>query len=257
MAFRGSLNFIRPGRAVLLSVEELRRFTETLRLQLGLRDVNTRVWLRRGTASEPAFDASHGLVWNAAGTLESLPPGYWRRFQPMDHTASDQNWEALWPKPSLWSRLGWQREEKAVHAASMNIGSLTREASLELGAKDPTAAESYFAPETALFTVGPCSPYTLATNAPLDDEASDHCHGCLALGLSGNGYFSWQPLDRYWAGVREAKLVVAALRICREHLPASPELTAEAIVAALGNEPFLNRAEYAPGDWVVSIKETG
>lgn len=263
MSFFSSLQFFHPGRPPLVTVGHLRSFCDALRQRRGLRDSLLYVHLGYGRPSQAAFDATHSLTWNAAGSLATRPLN--------DDDDEDDNgptpdhvgdgpgsWSELWPGErsrvaSLFSKV--KRADQTVHLAQIGLGTLTPEEWAQLGARDPNDPYSCSAPDSMGLSIGPFRANTLRTEPP--EEPIERFQGGFAVCFVGNGYFTWQPLARYWEAIRQTPVVQETLHQCREHFPVPAAFTREVIAEALGEEPFLNADEYRAGDWVVTLRESG
>ena len=245
MSFFSSLAIFYPGRPPLPTVGELRRFCDELRAAFALRDVLLHVGLQYGANDPAAFDATQEVSWNESLTIGTLPLEEDREPEQWHHERTQLPWPQLWPESD--------NDARTIHRAYIHLGALTKDASRDLTAHNPDKARAFIAPDGLSVSINPAYAMTLGTEFP---EDQDLCYGFLQLGFSGNGYFTWQPLEAYWQAVRHTTTLQTALRLCRENFPVPVREDLEPLKAALGSL-FLNRDEYQTGDWIVSVSETG
>ena len=247
MSFFSSLEVFYPGRPPSLTVGELRKFCDGLRSALAV-EHNRRlhVSLKYGAFGKKAFDALHEVKWDRSGMVGRLPLEEDRQPEEVDHKHSDAPWSVLWPDTAF--------DHKTVLRAYIHLGSLPKGACRDLTAHDPAPeARSYIVPDCLSVSISPVYAMTLATEPPQNE---DECYGFLSLCFPGNGYFTWQPLDAYWQVAGHTDTVRKTLQLCREAWPAPAFGGWNTLKEALG-ERFLNRDPYKPGDWVVSVSESG
>ncbi len=247
MSFFSGLQVFYPGRPPRPTLGELRKFCDGLRTTLAVRDDRLlRVELQYGANDAETFDAAHEVKWDASGTVGRLPLEEERQSDGLHHERHAAAWNTLWPGINL--------DGQPILRASVHLGSLSEAASEDLRAVHPDgSARSYIVPDGLSVSISPVYAMTLATEPPEDE---DECYGFLGLSFHGNGYFTWQPLEAYWRVAGHTATVRKTLQLCREIWPV-PELGGlEALHEALG-ERFLNRADYQPGDWIVSVSESG
>lgn len=115
--------------------------------------------------------------------------------------------------------------------------------------RDENTTDEFIAPDSLYFQIDPVVPATLGTKELIG-------YGYIELSFAGNGFFSWQPLSRYWEHVRASPALLSVLQICRETCPVPQLPHLDQLKNDLG-ELFLNRQEYQQGDWIVSVSETG
>ena len=107
----------------------------------------------------------------------------------------------------------------------------------------------FIAPDQLSISIGPSAPATLSTDEPI-------CFSFISVSLSGNGFFTWQPLSEYWHQIGSSAVIQGIQQVCRETFPAPEFESLDDLRDDIG-ELFLNSAEYQSGDWIVSVSESG
>jgi len=241
MSAFSSLIIFYPGTPPRITVRELRAFCDRLRETLSLRDSLLAVDIKYGKSIDQDFDSTNKIDWEETGT--SVGMGTSTGF-PWDHEERTGSWAELWPKPAYDSRV--------LYRAYIGLGSLPCETSRELTAmKNRETTYEFIAPDTLSLQIDPVRPETL------DGKALDYdCYGFIGLSFAGNGFFTWQPLPKYWESAQRSPTISTVLTLCREAFPV-PRLDVLPRMKDDLGDLFLNREEYQDGDWVVSVRETG
>ncbi len=159
-----------------------------------------------------------------------------------DYIERDKEYAELWPSSTM--------SDKSLYRAYLSIGSLESSVSKSLTAMaTPETTYEFIAPDQLSLSIGPAPVSTLESEEPT-------CFSLLSVSLSGNGFFSWQPLSAYWKSVRSTPTIQTVAEICREFLPVPEFERLESLKDDIG-DLFLNYEGYRTGDWIVSIEETG
>ena len=237
MSFYSSLILFYPGRLPQITLDSFRNLCDVVRVNFSLSDspLGAKIVYETNDAVAP------GISWNEANTIGVCEEDLWKP-QKWDHANSRMAWQQLWPVTTP--------DDTLIRRASVNLGSLPQLLGEELTVSSKDGS-SYIAPVELSVSVGPVMPMTL------DDGLSpNECYGNLKLSLSGMGYFTWQPLSAYWEFARQGNNIQKLLRTCRDVYPAPPLVEPDFLKERLG-ELFLNQKEYQPGDWIVSVSESG
>ena len=238
MSFYSALILFYPGRSPVRSLGSLRNFCDAVRSTLPFRLENLAVKI----AYELDDGAEPNIDWNETNTIGVHKEEWWQS-PNWDHAKSGSVWQQLWPEAAA--------NEKLIRRASIDFGPLPHDLGDELTASNKhDSSYNYIIPVKLVVSMGPVAP------GSLDDDPSDECYGDLALSFYGMGYFTWQPLSDYWKSARQGGNIQKMLQACRDALPA-PTLVEPNIFREQLGELFLNQAEYEPGDWIVSISESG
>ena len=236
MSFFSSLLFIYPLDTPKLTASDIMTFTTRL-YESGLCKQSTlqSVCIDYGEAIDNDIDDEDE---DDEGSILVLGAGT----EQWDHHAEEGAWSGLWPSESDL--------QKTVCRAEVCLGWLAKSASGDLTSqKSPDDWRSSIAPDMISFGIGPALANTLATDG-------DICPGFVSIRLSGNGYFSWQPLDQYWQQIGGTSTVSIIAKLCREFLPA-PKFEFSETENDIFGKLFLNKENRKSGDWIVSISETG
>ena len=235
MSLFSSLLIFYPSDPPKITLAEARTFCDQLRNILSLRDILLAVDIKYGESIDQDDETTNLMEWNETGTT-----GRFVQY-PWDHEGRNLPWTELWP--------GRDAEVRHLYRASIGLGRLPKPVGTELMAmRDEKTSHEFVAPDSLSFQIDPVLPATLNTTELF-------AYGYIGLSFSGNGFFSWQPLSRYWEQARVSPTLRAVLQLCRETFPV-PRLQLGQLSADLG-ELFLNREEYRQGDWIVSVSETG
>lgn len=239
MSFFSSLCIFYPGKPPQITVDQLRDFSGRMR-----EIISFKPWLQ-GVALK--YGASIARDLKGTTVLTEVLPNMWQSGSyQWDYEASsgDSPWEKLWPASKQNSKL--------VYRADITFGGLPDEVCKEFEAIHPTDETCCIFPDMAMLSINPFSP------AALRDEEERDIFSFISLRFSGNGYFSWRenPFESYWLEVRDRPTLQRTLQICRECFPVPALPYLDDMKADLG-DLFLNREEYAEGDWIVSVSESG
>ena len=231
-----SLLLFYPGKPPVLGVGELRRFCDRLRDAVATGGTGRTVQFKYGASIDQDYETTEQIHWDESGVL-GQPVEY-----PWDH-AKQGTWADLWPADAA-------DETRRIYRGYVGLGNLPPKVSRGLTAtRNEQATDEFIAPDALSLQIDPVCPGTL-------DTAELTAYGLIQVAFSGNGFFSWQPLARYWKQVRGTSALSRVQAICREGLPVPPLDYLEQLKQEMG-ELFLNRDEYQPGDWIVSVSETG
>lgn len=231
-----SLMLFYPGAPPALSVGELRRFCDRLREAVATGGTGRAVRLKYGARVDQDYETTEQANWDEAGVLGKVAE------YPWDHAKAGA-WGELWP-------AGADGEARQVYRAQVELGNLPPKVSRGLtAARSEQAGEEFIAPDALAVEINPVCPATLAT-------AELTAYGLIQVAFTGDGFFSWQPLERYWKQVRGTSALGKARAVCRESFPVPPLDYLDSLRQEMG-ALFLNRDEYQPGDWIVSISEMG
>jgi hypothetical protein len=239
MSIFSSLILFYPGQPPPLKLHELRAFCDQLRKILALRDVYLGVNIKYGKSIDQDLESTNKINWDESGIIGQTVSYDW------DYKKQNLPWPELWPKVAFDSRR--------LYRAYVNLGSLPKPVITELTAmRDRETTYEFIVPDSISVQIDPVCPATLSS------ETEDTCCGFVELSFSGNGFFTWQPLSRYWEAVRGLPTIPRLLRLCRETfpVPALADDDLDRLKSHLG-ELFLNRNDYQQGDWIVSVSETG
>lgn len=194
--------------------------------------------IKYGRAINQDYDTINKTEWDESGIVGLCVDYEW------DHEKRKAAWPDLWPEPAFDSRVPYR--------AYIELGSLPRAVCAEFTATDPKQRrDTFIAPDSLGLVIDPVRPRTLG-----GETLEFDCYGFVKLSFAGNGYFTWQPLARYWENIRRGPTIPKVLEICRETFPVRRLDFLPRLKSDLG-ELFLNRDEYREGDWIVSVSETG
>ncbi len=234
MSLYSSLCIVYPGSPPKLTAEDLHTFCTQLRAVFPFGAALQRVQVKFGRAIDQDFETTQLMKEVAPGMMQFVE-------YPWDHEKRDAPWEDLWPSP--------KRRKQVIYRAEIGFGSLPKEISREFTAISPDE-RNFIAPDSLSLSIGPFAPETLS-------KQNDECLGFIHLSLSGNGCFTWQPLEKYWDQIRQTPSLAAIQRACREAFPVTvPKLPVQELQEDLG-PLFLNGPDYQEGDWMVTVAETG
>jgi hypothetical protein len=236
MSLFSSLVFLYPSPPPTITVGTLRAFAEHFqKAGLARQSRLTALKLKWGKAIDSDYEDTMPMEWTAAGTGRFLE-------YPWDHESKGKGWPDLWPSNDM--------NDKQIYRAYLSLGSLepTVSKSLTAMASEETAYD-FIAPDQLSLEIGPAIQSTLETKEPI-------CFSLFSVNLSGNGYFSWQPLSSYWNAIRATSSFSAVTSICRSSFPVREFARLEDLREDIG-DLFLNYEDYSVGDWIVSIRETG
>lgn len=234
MSLFSALCLLYPGVPPKLTAIDLRTFCEKLRAELQLGDASQKVRLRFGDSIDQDLETTQLMKQVGPGSFQFVK-------YPWDYEKESGTWEELWPSP--------KNDKQTIYRAFVDLGPLPKEVSRAFTAISPDQ-RFYIAPDNLSLQIAPFAPETLS-------EASDECLGFVHLSLSGNGHFTWRPLEKYWDQIRQAPSLVALQRLCRESLPVPDSgFPLEELQEDLG-ALFMNGADYRPSDWIVTVSETG
>lgn len=237
MSFDSSLILFPPGRGLPMSVGDLHRFCDHLRRELALKEKWLKVCLQYAQPGEPSL-----TMWDERGEMGTFTDELVFGETRWDYERENATWPQLLP--------GETHRNKLVEKAYVHFGNLPRESSEELIVRWPDGSATTY-PYQVFLSLEPVVPMKL----DYDDE-DNRCFGSLRVSFFGGGYFSSRPLTKYWQAVRASPFLARALAACRAGLPGAALENVEGIKTQLG-DLFLNRAEHEPGDWIVSVVETG
>ena len=237
MSFFSSLVFLYPGPPPAITLGDLRAFADRLQSSGLCRPSRlTALELKFGEAIDSDYEDTMPMEWNEAGTS-----GRFLEY-PWDYEARDKDWNDLWPSQDF--------AEKRLYRAYLSIGSLEPAVSKALTAmSSPETTYEFIAPDQLSLQIGPAIPSTLETEEPI-------CFSLLSVKLSGNGFFTWQPLSVYWDAIRSSSPIATISQICRDSFPAPEFDRLDDLRADIG-PLFLNDEGYKAGDWIISVSETG
>ena len=230
-----SLILFYPGKPPALGLGGLRRFCDRLRDTVATGGKDRVVKLKYGQSADQDFEPiirMDGLSEHSAQTREC----------EWDHHKQGV-WGELWPAETA-------DEARQIYRGHVGLGNLPPKVSRGLTArKSQDAVDELIAPDTLSLKIDPVCPCTLET-----EELT--AYGLLEVSFSGDGFFSWQPLERYWKQVGGLTVLKRVQAVCREDFPVPPLDFLEPLKQDMG-ALFLNRDSYQPGDWIVSVSETG
>ena len=237
MSFFSSLIFLYPGPPPPMTLGMLRDFANRLK-DSGLTRHSrlTALDLKFGKPIDSDYEDTMPMEWNDAGTT-----GRFLKY-PWDYESRDNEWLELWPSP--------ERNDELIYRAYLSIGSLEKDVSKALTAMaSHETTYEFIAPDQLSLEIGPALPSTMETEEPI-------CFSLFSVRFSGNGFFTWQPLSAYWDSIHFTSPVSTIMNICRDAFPAREFAKLDDLKDDIG-ELFLNYEGYTPGDWIVSVSETG
>jgi hypothetical protein len=237
MSFFSSLIFLYPGPPPALTLGDLRIFANRLK-ESGLASPSrlSALELKFGKPIDSDYEDTMPMEWDESGTT-----GQFLEY-PWDHESRGKDWPDLWPST--------ERDGELVYRAYLSIGSLEPDVSKALTsmASKETTYE-FIAPDQLSLEIGPALPSTLETEELV-------CFSLFSVRFSGNGFFTWQPLPAYWDTIRASAPIATLMKVCRESFPAPEFARLDDLRDDIG-DLFLNYEGYTPGDWIVSVSETG
>jgi len=192
--------------------------------------------IKYGESIDQDYETTNLMDWDESGVFAS----------PRDY-----EWDASW-NDVLWTDLpaSLAAETRSIYRAYCLLGWLSEESCSALTRSSDEAPESGIWPDSISIEIDPICPTMLS-----DEELV--CTGLISINFSGNGYFSWGPTwEQYSTQYRSATPVTAARKITREMFPVPRSEKLDRISEHLGDR-FFNRAYYEPGDWILSVTETG
>jgi len=220
-----------------MTVGDLARLGTQLRAGIGAKpDTHCDLQLKYGECIDQDYETTNLMDWDESGIFGS----------PRDY-----KWDGSW-NHVLWNDLpaSLATDTRSIYRAFFGLGLLTNESSSALTRQRDEDPGSGIWPDTFSIEIDPICPTILS-----DEELV--CTGLISINFSGSGYFSWGPTwEEYANQYRFAAPVTAARRITRELFPVSHSERLDLVCEHLGDR-FLNRAFYEPGDWILSVKETG
>ena len=237
MSLFSSLVILLPGPPPKISVRAFRDFSEALRdLNISESSTLTKLKFKFGDSIDCDYEDTSPMEWNASGTSAHFLE------YPWDHQSTAQDWESLWPPEDSNSTN--------LYRGYFSFGSLKSSFSSELTAmKSSDTQYEFFSPDQLSVQIDPVLPSTLDTELP-------SCFSFISVNLSGNGFISWQELSLYWDQIRASPELQSLLGVCRQAFPAPEFQRVEDVLDDIGCL-FLNYSDYAPGDWIVTVQETG
>jgi hypothetical protein len=239
MSFFSSLLFIYPLETPTLTAADIKSFTTRL-FEAGICRPSNLQYVRIDYGSE--IDTDIDIEEDEDDDDEPSVLLISTENETWDHQAEEGAWADLWPPEACL--------QKTVSRASVCMGWLTKPSSNDLTSqRSPDDWNSSISPDMISFTVGPALTNTLASEEPI-------CPGFISVRLSGNGYFTWQPLDKYWNQIKVTSTVMTLMRICKEFIPAQ-SFEFGGSEQAIFSELFLNADDRETGDWIVSVAESG
>src|SRR5688500_2005535 len=161
-----------------MKLREARSFCDQLRDTLSLGGGLLAVDIKYGKSIDQDDDTTNKMEWDETGRTGRCISYDW------DHEKRNLAWPELWPTPAFDSRN--------LYRAYIGLGSLPPPISAELTAiRDENTTYEFIAPDSLSFQIDPVLPSTLGTEELIG-------YGYIELSFAGNGFFSWQPLSRYW-----------------------------------------------------------
>jgi len=238
MSFFSSLALVYPGKPPRMTVAQLDQFASELRGHVGVEpDAEITLQLKYGDRIDQDYEPTVSMQSDESGTIAYPIEFEWD---------GEWQWKDGPSKPaSVLGGRNW------IHRAYMELGWLTSETSRHLSREHESDHSCGFWPDSLSIAIDPFCP------AVLGEDEEVLCVGFIAVRFSGNGYFTWgAEWQEYAAQYRQAPPVQEALRIARKHFPVTNGEIRYRVEEALGQR-FLNCLYYQPGDWVLTVNESG